>query len=152
MWNGGQMLGDSDGRIFNRFTASLDVIGHELTHGVTQFSTALGYSGETAGVHIHGAYPQSQAAAAGCRGDRDVSRSGVRGRHADPSKTTRGGCARRAELRGSTIHRRCAVRSTTCVTPYDGAIVSLEILGNDVGAQPEVLVSRCAGSAPVTAA
>jgi Zn-dependent metalloprotease len=30
MWNGRQMVyGDGDGRIFNRFTASLDVIGHE---------------------------------------------------------------------------------------------------------------------------
>ena len=35
-WNGEQMVfGDGDGEIFNRFTISLDVIGHELTHGVT---------------------------------------------------------------------------------------------------------------------
>ena len=35
-WNGTQMVyGDGDGRIFNRFTIALDVIGHELTHGVT---------------------------------------------------------------------------------------------------------------------
>ena len=41
-WNGRQMLyGDGDGKIFNRFTSSLDVIGHELTHGVTQYSAAL---------------------------------------------------------------------------------------------------------------
>ena len=45
MWNGRQMVyGDGDGRIFRRFTASLDVIAHELTHGVTQHSAALGYS------------------------------------------------------------------------------------------------------------
>src|SRR3569623_197760 len=37
-WNGTQMVfGDGDGRIFNSFTACLDVIGHELTHGVTQY-------------------------------------------------------------------------------------------------------------------
>jgi Zn-dependent metalloprotease len=55
MWNGRQMVyGDGDGRIFNRFTASLDVIGHELTHGVTQFSTALGYSGQTGALNEAG--------------------------------------------------------------------------------------------------
>lgn len=35
-WNGAQMVyGDGDGKLFTRFTKSLDVIGHELTHGVT---------------------------------------------------------------------------------------------------------------------
>jgi Zn-dependent metalloprotease len=35
-WNGTQMVyGDGDGTLFNRFTISVDVIGHELTHGVT---------------------------------------------------------------------------------------------------------------------
>lgn len=43
-WNGAQMVyGDGDGVIFNRFTISLDVIGHELTHGVTQNEAALEY-------------------------------------------------------------------------------------------------------------
>ncbi len=32
-----------DGRIFGRFTASLDVIGHELTHGVTEHEAGLAY-------------------------------------------------------------------------------------------------------------
>ena len=36
-WNGNQMVyGDGDGRLFNRFTIAIDVIGHELTHGVVQ--------------------------------------------------------------------------------------------------------------------
>ena len=44
LWNGKQMIyGDGDGRLFNRFTLSLDVIAHELTHGVTQYSAALDY-------------------------------------------------------------------------------------------------------------
>jgi Zn-dependent metalloprotease len=35
-WNSQQMVfGDGDGTLFNRFTISIDVIGHELTHGVT---------------------------------------------------------------------------------------------------------------------
>ena len=41
-WNGAQMVyGDGDGTIFNRFTLSVDVIGHELTHGVTQHGSGL---------------------------------------------------------------------------------------------------------------
>ena len=44
-WNGEQMVyGDGDGQLFNRFTISIDVIGHELTHGVTQFEAKLNYS------------------------------------------------------------------------------------------------------------
>ena len=49
-WDGEQMVyGDGDEnlppeqRIFNRFTAALDVIGHELTHGVTQYEANLTY-------------------------------------------------------------------------------------------------------------
>jgi Zn-dependent metalloprotease len=43
-WNGMQMVyGDGDGVIFQRFTKSIDVVGHELTHGVTQFEAALEY-------------------------------------------------------------------------------------------------------------
>jgi Zn-dependent metalloprotease len=43
-WNGSQMVyGDGDGVIFQRFTRCLDVIGHELTHGVTQYEAALNY-------------------------------------------------------------------------------------------------------------
>jgi Zn-dependent metalloprotease len=43
-WNGQQMVyGDGDGELFNRFTISLEVIGHELTHGVTQYEASLEY-------------------------------------------------------------------------------------------------------------
>jgi Zn-dependent metalloprotease len=49
-WNGRQMVyGDGDEdlpeqeRLFNRFTIALDIIGHELTHGVTQFEAGLVY-------------------------------------------------------------------------------------------------------------
>ena len=46
-WNGTQMVyGDGDGDIFQRFTRSIDVIGHELTHGVTQYEAALEYEGQ----------------------------------------------------------------------------------------------------------
>jgi Zn-dependent metalloprotease len=43
-WNGRQMIyGDGDEVLFAPFTRSLDVIAHELTHGVTQFEAALVY-------------------------------------------------------------------------------------------------------------
>jgi Zn-dependent metalloprotease len=49
-WDGEQMVyGDGDEnlppeeRVFNRFTIALDIIGHELTHGVTQFEAKLQY-------------------------------------------------------------------------------------------------------------
>ena len=46
-WNGQQMVfGDGDGDLFNRFTISLDVIAHELTHGVTGDEARLAYLGQ----------------------------------------------------------------------------------------------------------
>ncbi|MBK3626258.1 M4 family metallopeptidase [Streptomyces asoensis] len=46
-WNGEQMVfGDGDGEIFVDFTNSIDVIGHELTHGVTQYTANLTYNGQ----------------------------------------------------------------------------------------------------------
>ena len=46
-WNGQQMVfGDGDGDLFNRFTISLDVIAHELTHGVTGDEAHLVYLGQ----------------------------------------------------------------------------------------------------------
>jgi Zn-dependent metalloprotease len=49
-WDGKQMVyGDGDEdlpepeRLFNRFTAAIDIIGHELTHGVTQYEARLVY-------------------------------------------------------------------------------------------------------------
>lgn len=43
-WDGQAMVfGDGDGDIFNRFTISLDVIGHELTHGVVGDEAQLQY-------------------------------------------------------------------------------------------------------------
>ena len=45
-WDGqGHMFfGDGDGRLFVRLTRSLDVIGHELAHGITQYEANLAYS------------------------------------------------------------------------------------------------------------
>lgn len=46
-WNGSQMvIGDGDGEIFTDFAFSDDVLVHELTHGVTQYTLGLGFTGE----------------------------------------------------------------------------------------------------------
>src|SRR5690554_5512146 len=47
-WDGARMVfGDGDGEVFNRFTLSLSVIGHELVHGMTQYTTNLVYQGQS---------------------------------------------------------------------------------------------------------
>jgi len=47
-WDGTQMVfGDGDGVIFQPFTRSLDVIGHELAHGVTQYTSGLNYQDQS---------------------------------------------------------------------------------------------------------
>ncbi|MFC3578032.1 M4 family metallopeptidase [Streptomyces yaanensis] len=47
-WNGEQMVfGDGDNEIFLDFTIPVDVIGHELTHGVTQYTANLTYHGQS---------------------------------------------------------------------------------------------------------
>jgi len=46
-WNGAQMVfGDGDGEVFNRFTIAVDIIGHELTHGVIDTEAGLLYQGQ----------------------------------------------------------------------------------------------------------
>ncbi len=43
-WNGTQLVfGDGDGRVFERFTKPVDVLGHEFTHAVTERSAGLIY-------------------------------------------------------------------------------------------------------------
>jgi len=54
MWDGKQMIyGDGDGKLFNRFTIAQDVIGHELTHGVTQYTAALEYHDQSGALNEH---------------------------------------------------------------------------------------------------
>lgn len=53
-WNGEQMAyGDGDGIAFQRFTLSLDVVGHELTHGVQSFTSNLKYLGQSGALNEH---------------------------------------------------------------------------------------------------
>ena len=105
------VFGDGDGEIFGPFTSHLDVIGHELTHGVIGFEAALEYQDQP------GALNESFA---------DV--FGVAGR----CSTTRKQTAKQAELahrRGAPGHssREQALRSMAAPgTAYDN-----ELLGND---------------------
>jgi Zn-dependent metalloprotease len=47
-WDGERMMfGDGDGRLFTGFTSAIDVIGHELTHGVTEGTLGLRYIGQS---------------------------------------------------------------------------------------------------------
>jgi hypothetical protein len=47
-WNGQQLVfGDGDGRTFDRFTKPVDVLGHELTHAVTERTAGLVYEGQS---------------------------------------------------------------------------------------------------------
>ena len=47
-WDGAQMTyGDGDRKNFREFSGGLDVVGHELTHGVTEFTSNLIYANES---------------------------------------------------------------------------------------------------------
>jgi hypothetical protein len=47
-WDGTQLVfGDGDGTVFGRFTRPVDVLGHEFTHAVTQYTAGLTYSGQS---------------------------------------------------------------------------------------------------------
>ncbi|MGH7617936.1 MAG: M4 family metallopeptidase [Gemmatimonadaceae bacterium] len=47
-WNGSRLIvGDGDGKALMGFTRSVDVIAHELTHGVTDFTSNLEYHGQS---------------------------------------------------------------------------------------------------------
>ena len=47
-WDGEAMVfGDGDGQVFLRFTLAVDVVGHELAHGMVQDEAALAYQGQS---------------------------------------------------------------------------------------------------------
>jgi Zn-dependent metalloprotease len=53
-WDGDEMtFGDGDGVIFSGFARSLDVVAHELAHGVTQFASGLVYKNESGALNEH---------------------------------------------------------------------------------------------------
>lgn len=55
-WNGAQMVyGDGSGRVFVKgaLTRAIDVVAHELTHGVTSFTADLAYSKQSGALNEH---------------------------------------------------------------------------------------------------
>ncbi|HLE81072.1 MAG TPA: M4 family metallopeptidase [Dehalococcoidia bacterium] len=53
-WDGDEMtFGDGDGTIFATFSKSLDVVAHELAHGVTQFTANLDYYSQSGALNEH---------------------------------------------------------------------------------------------------
>jgi Zn-dependent metalloprotease len=53
-WDGEQMtFGDGDGVNFQNFVRALDVTGHELTHGIVQYTANLEYKGQSGALNEH---------------------------------------------------------------------------------------------------
>ncbi|MGR0320016.1 M4 family metallopeptidase [Agromyces sp. ZXT2-3] len=53
-WDGERMVfGDGDGEVFRGFTQSLSVIGHELAHGVTEYTARLRYRNQSGALNEH---------------------------------------------------------------------------------------------------
>ena len=53
-WDGDEMtFGDGDGVIFVNFARSLDVVAHELAHGVTEFTANLDYYSQSGALNEH---------------------------------------------------------------------------------------------------
>ena len=47
-WDGSEMVfGDGDGQVFADFTGSLDIIAHELAHGITEFTSGWEYHNQS---------------------------------------------------------------------------------------------------------
>ena len=67
-WDGSRMVfGDGDGEIFERFTRSVSVIGHELSHGVVQYTANFVYEGQSGALNesvadVFGALVEQHAA------------------------------------------------------------------------------------------
>ncbi len=53
-WDGDEMTyGDGDGKEFTNFASAIDVVAHELVHGVTQFLANLEYRGQSGALNEH---------------------------------------------------------------------------------------------------
>ena len=99
-WDGTQLVfGDGDGKIFDRFTKPVDVLGHELTHAVTERTAGLAYEGQS------GALNESVSDVFGsCVKQRLLGQDAARGRLAGrgghlPARRPRPGAARHGRSR-----------------------------------------------------
>jgi Zn-dependent metalloprotease len=54
LWDGERVIfGDGDQRIFGRFTSCPEITGHEYSHGLTQYTAGLGYTGQNGALNEH---------------------------------------------------------------------------------------------------
>ena len=53
VWDGQQMVYGDGGRFLYNFTGSLDVIAHELSHGVTDYTSPLEYVSQSGALNEH---------------------------------------------------------------------------------------------------
>jgi Zn-dependent metalloprotease len=54
LWTGKEIVyGDGDGDVFHRFTGAIEIVAHEITHGVTQNSAKLRYQGQSGALNEH---------------------------------------------------------------------------------------------------
>lgn len=53
-WDGDEIVfGDGDGEVFCCLTNSLDVVAHEIGHGITQYTANLDYNGQSGALNEH---------------------------------------------------------------------------------------------------
>lgn len=53
-WDGDEMTyGDGDGKDFSNFATAIDVVAHELVHGITQFRANLEYQSQSGALNEH---------------------------------------------------------------------------------------------------
>ena len=98
-WDGTQLVfGDGDGTVFGRFTKPIDVLGHELSHAVTEFTANLTYQGQS------GALNESVS---------DVFGACVKQRHLGPGRRLRRLVGRRGHLRRGRQRQGVAVDGVT---------------------------------------
>ena len=116
-WDGTQLVfGDGDGRVFGRFTRPVDVLGHELTHAVTEHTAGLEYAGQS------GALNESVSDVfASCLKQRLLGQTARRGRLADrrghlPARRAGPGAARHGRARHGV--RRPGARQGPPGRPY----------------------------------
>ena len=109
-WDGTQLVfGDGDGVIFDRFTKPMDVMAHEFTHGVTQFTAGLAYVDQSGALNesvsdVFAAMTKQLARSA----DRRPGRLADRRRPVPAGASTVGRCARCSSRAPRTTTRRSA--------------------------------------------
>lgn len=115
-WNGQQMVfGDGDGEVMNRFTIAVDIIGHELTHGVIDHESGLVYQGSRARSTSRSATCSARWSSSTCSSRRRSRPTGWWARGSSPARSRRARCARwPSPARPTTT--RCSARTRSLPT------------------------------------